>query len=156
MDNKGIDRKTIERILELREQGLSYRKIGSELSVDCKVAHKYCILYGKEKIQESKPRKKFEEDQVEIVKELYLYRGLTPSEIAQDTNIPYNDVKTIIHSRKFRKGEQIIEKPKMIQTKLPPLKFQEEPIFYPDRELKPVKYTDRGKNYQDVSALFGL
>lgn len=148
-----IDKKTIKQILEYRKKGYSHRKISRELDVDPKTVRKYCIENG---IESDDPLKAtYSQEEVNEIKTMYLERGMTPSEIGRELDIPLSTVILILQRDNVRKPFNYGKgKSNAFNKPMPPLYARKEPVYYPDRVIKPKNVTINGKRYKDVSELW--
>lgn len=151
---KVVKPETIKRILEMRKEGKSYYDIEKEVKVCRRTARKYCLAYGVEELEPLKVRRSPEE--MKMVENMYLHQGMSPSDIVMKTGIPRTTVIRMLEICGARKPRFRRENPEFDKP-MPPLKPRDnDPIYYPERTLEKKVVNIGGKQYQDMSALFGL
>lgn len=143
----------IKQILELDKQKVNITEISRQLNIDRKSVYKYIVLYRPEK--EFYEHKRVQPEEIELIKDLYLNKGLTPTEISRQTGINYTRVKHIMKNYKIKKKGYYGEKE--YNVPMPPLKhILNEPFYYPERKITTKKVTINGKRYIDVSEVYGI
>ena len=150
---KTLDPQKVKRILELRREGKTHAEIARIVGTTRNISRNYCTVYGIDGIKA--PFRMKTDEEKNTVKDMYLNQGMTPSEIVAKTGMPRSTVVGILTRqgvyktvKRYKTGE--FDKP------MPPLKLDYEPVYYPERNIKPKKYVDRGKKYIDVTEVFGV
>lgn len=148
-----LSRKMIEQILELDRQKVNITEISRQLNIDRKSVYKYIVLYRPER--EFYEHKKVQPEEIELIKDLYLNKGMTPTEISRKTGINHSRIKHIMKNYKIKKKGYYGEKE--FNVPMPPLTLGlNEPIYYPERKVTTKKVIINGKRYQDVSEVYGI
>ncbi len=149
------DPNTIKKILELREQKLRYSDIAAELGITKDTARYHCKAHGLGSlVKTSSPM--FSEEEGALVADMYLNKGMTPSEIAIKLGrSPVGIRKYLLrHGIKKARSYTTPEANNIDKIQLP--KPIQDPIFYPEKTITPKKVQINGKRYQDVSEVYGL
>lgn len=148
------DTNTIRKILELRGQRLRYTDIAKELGITKDTARYYCNLHGLGSlVKSSSPL--FTEEDGEMVKDMYLNRGMTPSEIAVAIKRSPQGIRKFLIRHDIKKPRSYtLNNDAIDKVQLPPPIV--DPIFYPERKITPKKVQINGKRYQDISEVYGL
>lgn len=147
---------TVRKILELRRAGNSYRAISRELGIDQKKARKFCVLYGVDGIKTDRERQ-YKAD-VKKITYLYTEKEMTPNEIAREMHKSAQAIRLTLYKqglwdkRTYTKHEEgvFIDKP------MPPINLKSDPVYYPERKITPKRVNYNGKQYLDVSEVYGL
>lgn len=145
-----IDSKTINRILELKKQGLKNIEIARVVGCGRDSVRKYVELYADAYGVDCRtiPEK---------VTDLW-NKGYTANEIAKalylsPSCVRSNIVKIGLREKRVAHAGQ----PDAFKKEMPPLVVKPQTdIFYPDRDYEVKRYKDRGKRYFDVSEVYGL
>ena len=145
-----LDSKTINRILELKKQGLKNIEIARVVGCGRDSVRKYVELYADAYGVDCRtiPEK---------VTDLW-NKGYTANEIAKalylsPSCVRSNIVKIGLREKRVAHAGQ----PDAFKKEMPPLVVKPETdIFYPDRDYEVKRYQDRGKRYFDVSEVYGL
>ena len=145
-----LDSKTINRILELKKQGLKNIEIARVVGCGRDSVRKYVELYADAYGVDCRtiPEK---------VTDLW-NKGYTANEIAKalylsPSCVRSNIVKIGLREKRVAHAGQ----PDAFKKEMPPLVVKPQTdIFYPDRDYEVKRYKDRGKRYFDVSEVYGL
>lgn len=145
-----LDSKTINRILELKKQGLKNIEIARAVGCGRDSVRKYVELYADAYGVDCRtiPEK---------VTDLW-NKGYTANEIAKalylsPSCVRSNIVKIGLREKRVAHAGQ----PDAFKKEMPPLVVKPQTdIFYPDRDYEVKRYKDRGKRYFDVSEVYGL
>lgn len=149
------DPNTIRKILELREQKLRYSDIAAELGITKDTARYYCKAHGLDSLVKTSSPMFSEEDGAKAA-DMYLNKGMTPSEIAVKLGRSPVGVRKYLlrHGIKKTRNYTIPDAKNIDDVKLPePIK---DTVFYPERKITPKKVQINGKRYQDISEVYGL
>lgn len=151
-----LDRDTIYKILQLRKDGKGYREIGRELNIDAKQARKYCVLYGLDGVQTLLERNR-EEDR-KLIAKCYTEEGMTPNEISRKLHKSPDAIrKSLYKLGLWEKREYHREQNgEFKDIPMPPLRADNEPVYYPEREIEKKTVIINGKRYIDVSEVYGI
>ena len=143
---------TVKQILELRKQKKRYSEIAQELNITKDKARYYCMVYGLEDLVTSISYTQEEDD---IIKDLYLNQGMTPSEIAVKLQKSPQGIRKYLNRHGIKKPRKYtVNKDNIDKVELPPP--IKDTVFYPERKITTKKVTINGKRYQDVSEVYGL
>lgn len=149
------DPNTIKKILELREQKLRYSDIAAELGITKDTARYYCKAHGLGSlVKTTSPM--FSEEEGALVADMYLNKGMTPSEIAIKLGRSPVGIRKYLLRHGIKKSRSYTT-PKVNnidKTQLP--KPIEDPIYYPEKTITPKKVQINGKSYTDISEVYGL
>lgn len=145
-----LDSKTINRILDLKKQGLKNIEIARAVGCGRDSVRKYIELYADAYGVDCRtiPEK---------VTDLW-NKGYTANEIAKalylsPSCVRSNIVKIGLREKRVAHAGQ----PDAFKKEMPPLVVKPQTdIFYPDRDYEVKRYKDRGKRYFDVSEVYGL
>lgn len=145
-----LDSKTINRILELKKQGLKNIEIARAVGCGRDSVRKYVELYADAYGVDCRtiPEK---------VTDLW-NKGYTANEIAKALYLSPSCVRSNIVKIGLReKRDAHAGQPDAFKKEMPPLVVKPQTdIFYPDRDYEVKRYKDRGKRYFDVSEVYGL
>lgn len=144
-----LEPKTINKILELKNQGMNNTEIAKIIGCNRDSVRKYTLLYKDQLIDIRTTGEKIED---------LWNQGYKPGEIAEELNLSGSCVRANIVKLGLRpKREYHPNQEAIVDIVMPPLKVKPETdIFYPDRTYEVKKYQDRGKKYFDVSEVYGL
>lgn len=151
-----LDRDTIYKILQLRKARKGYREIGRDLDVDVKQVRKYCVLYGLDGVQSLLERNR-EEDR-KLIAKYYTEEGMTPNEIARKLHKSADAVRKSLYKQGLREKREYQRSivGEFRDIPMPPLRADNEPVYYPKREIEKKTVIIKGKRYIDVSEVYGL
>lgn len=145
-----IESEKINKILELKKQGLKNIEIARQVGCGRDSVRKYIELYADAYGVDCRtiPEK---------VTDLW-NKGYTANEIAKalylsPSCVRSNIVKIGLREKRVAHAGQ----PDAFKKEMPPLVVKPQTdIFYPDRDYEVKRYKDRGKRYFDVSEVYGL
>ena len=149
------DTSTITKILELREQKLNYSQIAKELGITKDTARYHCQQHGLGEIDANIPCPTYTKKQGEQIKDMYLNKGMTPSEIAVALKRSPNGIRKYLLRHGIKKARNYTShKDNIDKVKLPPPIA--DPIYYPDRKITAKSVVIKGRKYSDISEVYGL
>ena len=144
----------IKKILDLRKQNKRYSEIAKELGVTKDVARYYCMVYGLEDLLPT-PFPNYTKEEDEMIRDMYLNKGMTPSEIAVKLKKSPQGIRKYLLRHGLKKPRTYTSNRDAIdKVKLPdPI---DDPIYYPERKVKIKSVVIKGKKYSDISEVYGL
>lgn len=146
---RDLNPETIKQILELKKTGLNNSEVAKIVGCNRDSVRKYVTLYGDANGIDFRTT-------AEKVEDLW-NKGYTINEIAKAANVSAQSVRVNVVKLGLReKREYHVGSPDAFNKTLPPLNLNNEPVYYPERNIKPKKYVDRGKKYLDVTEVFGI
>lgn len=151
-----ISPEVVRQILELRRAGNSYRSIARQLNIDPHSPRKYCVLYELDGIKTTVQQNR--EEEIKTILSLYLEKHMTPNEIARQMHKSAQAIRLTLYKQGVWEKRDYVRREEgvFIDKPMPPLKADNEPVFYPERKITPKKVTVNGKTYIDVSEVYGL
>ena len=143
---------TIKQILDMRRQGKFLKEIARELNIDSHTVRKYTVLHGLDSVEILNPH--WTETEAEMVKDMYLNQGMTPTEIAVKMKKSTQAVRKYLIRHDIKKPRKFHWHDKEdFSVQLPPP--VEDPVYYPERKITKKTVIVNGKKYQDVTEVFG-
>lgn len=152
MSRNNLEPEIVSRILELERDGLGIKAIAADVGIDRKTVYKYISLNRPDR--EYIPHIPITEEEAATVRQLYLTEGYTPTDIAWKMDVSLERVRRIIKKYGMKKPIHGENQNDPFKVKLPdPIN---DPVFYPERKIHKKIVKINGKQYQDISEVYGL
>ena len=147
-----LEPQVIRQILDMRREGKYLKEIAKELKIDPHTVRKYTVLYGLDGVEALNPH--WTETEADMIRDLYLNKGMTPTEIANRMKKSNQAVRKYLIRHGIRKPRKNAKPNDDFSKPLP--KPVVDPVFYPARKITKGKVVINGKKYQDISELYGI
>lgn len=149
-----IKPEVVKQILELRKQKKKYSEIAKKLNITKDKARYWCMVYGLDTIIPDGCQT-FTKEEDEMIRDMYLNKGMTPSEIAVKLKKSPQGIRKYLLRHGLKKPRTYTSNRDAIdKVKLPdPI---DDPIYYPERKVKIKSVVIKGKKYSDISEVYGL
>ena len=143
-----ISAKKLKPLLKDYDAGMTYKELAEKYKVSLNCTYRTVQSYGNPRVR------KYGEDIVNRVKELYVDQDKTLIEVSVAMDMTINQIRGIIHRYDMVKSNPKRFKPYEDFSK--PLHTVIDPVYYPEKNIPKKVVVVRGKQYQDVSEYYGL